>query len=381
MSRTRPPVLIAHVLYRFGIGGLENGVVNLINGLPRDRFRHVLFCVEDADPEFARRLQREDVEIIALRRSRIGVWRMRWQLYRILRRLRPDIVHSRGLSGLDALLPARLAGCKTVHSEHGFEMSDLLGQSRKPALLRRLHAPLVQRYVCVSRDLGRLMSERWGIASRRILQIYNGVDTNRFTPAASKPLELLPEALQGPNVFVIGTVGRAQAVKDQASLLRAAALLVGQDGRWRERLAIAMIGDGPELDRLKALAEALGIADRCWFPGARSDVCALIQAFDLFALPSLNEGISNTLLEAMASGVPVVATRVGGNVELVNDGETGALFEPGDVPALARLIAAYASDEALRSRHGQRARARAVEQFSLATMMDAYRRVYESLCA
>lgn len=379
MSEERRPLLIVHVIHRFQIGGLENGVVNLINRLPRERFRHVLVCVEDFDPEFARRIERDDVELIAMHRSQVGVWRMRWRLWRLLRRLRPDVVHSRNLSGLDALLPARLAGIKTLHSEHGFDMGDLHGRSAKLALLRRLHAPLVLRYLCVSHDLKRIMSEQWGIAADRIRQIYNGVDTDRFKPAQPPRHELMPVDKQGSQLFVIGTIGRVQPVKDQATLLRAVALLIGRRPEWRQRLRVAVIGDGPQLSELQALAGVLGIEGETWFTGARHDVADLLQALDLFVLPSLNEGISNTLLEAMATGLPLLATRVGGNVELVNEGVVGATFQPGDAQSLSVMIENYASDAGLCARHGQAARQRALRQFSLAAMMAAYQDAYETL--
>lgn len=379
MSSASRPRLIVHVIHQLHMGGLENGVVNLINRLPQERFRHVLICIESIDPEFARRIERNDVEMIALHRSQIGVWRLRLQLFLLLRRFRPDVVHSRNLSGLDALLPARLAGLRTVHSEHGFDMSDLHGRAGKLALLRRLHAPLVNRYICVSLDLGRVMREHWGIAGSRIRQIYNGVDTARFRPAEPRRHELLPQALQGEGLFVVGTVGRVQPVKDQATLLRAFALVLQRRPEWRSRLRLALIGDGSELAGLNRLAVELNIASQAWFSGARSDVADLMQVLDLFVLPSLNEGISNTLLEAMASGVPLLATAVGGNVELVQEGVIGATFAPGDAQALSAMIENYAGDAALRARHGSAARQRALQQFSLAAMMAAYQDVYETL--
>ncbi len=374
----REPLLIVHVIHHLVIGGMENGVVNLINRLPRERFRHVVVCIENYS-DFARRIEREDVEIIAFHRSQIGIWRLRWRLFCLFRRLRPDIVHSRNLSGLDALLPARLAGCKTLHSEHGFDVDNLQGAASKQALLRRLHTPLVSGYVCVSQDLRRLMTEQWGIPAAKVRQIYNGVDIDRFTIALLDRYEAFPEALRGDNLFVVGTVGRVQAIKDQATLLRAFAVSLECRPGLRGRLRLALIGDGPQLAELKTLADSLGIAAQCWFPGARNDVATVMQSFDLFVLPSLNEGISNTLLEAMATGLPVLATAVGGNVELVEEGVNGATFAPGDHRRLGAMIEAYAVDAALCARHGAAARKRAQQRFSLQAMVANYQDVYETL--
>ena len=263
------------------------------------------------------------MEVIALNRSRVGLWRMRRDIYDLCRRLRPAIVHTRNLSGLDALLPARLAGVRrTVHGEHGWDVDDLKGEARRPALLRRLHAPLVRRYITVSKDLERYLVRRVGIAPARITQIYNGVDIARFAPDPARTRNASARrASRRPDAVVIGTVGRIQQVKDHATLLRG---LRGARERptpaFAARARLAIVGDGPLLARPP---RARGFArDRAatWFPGNRTDVADVLRAFDVFALPSLNEGISNTILEAMASGLPVVATAVGGNVELVDDG-------------------------------------------------------------
>ncbi len=370
--------LILHVVHHLQIGGLENGVVNLINRLPPERFRHVVVCIEDFT-DFSRRIERSDVEIFAMNRSKVGVWGMRWQLFKLLRRLRPDIVHTRNLSGLDALLPARLAGARTLHSEHGFDVDNLEGSAFRPTLLRRLNAPLVSRYVALSNDLYRVMCERWRIAPTRVQQIYNGVDTQKFTPAQSARRDLLPLSLQGENLFIVGTVGRVQAVKDQATLLRAFAAVLLSIPESRSRLRLVLVGDGPLLPDLQQLAGDLGIAEQTWFAGARHDVAALLQTFDLFVLPSLNEGISNTLLEAMATGLPLLATAVGGNVELLTEGVVGSTFTPGDHRNLAVMISQYYLKPELRAEQGAAARAHAVRSFSLQAMVAHYQAVYEKI--
>jgi sugar transferase (PEP-CTERM/EpsH1 system associated) len=372
---TRP--LILHVIHHLFIGGMENGLVNLVNRL--DQYRHVIACVEDYS-DFRLRITRPDVQVLALYRSRIGAGGVRRELFRLCRRLRPAVVHSRNLSGLDALLPARLAGVPSlVHSEHGWDVDNLDGKRWKPALLRRLHATLVDRYITVSKDLERFLTQRIGIRAARITQIYNGVDVERFVPAQAPADSGLPEHLRGPGLLRFGSVGRLQPVKDQASLLRATALVLQRRPDLRRVARLLLIGDGPLLAELRQLTADLGLADVVWLPGASGDVPRLMQALDFFVLPSLNEGISNTILEAMASGLPVLASRVGGNVELVEDGISGALFPAGDVPALSTLIERYLLDEALRRAHGLAARAAAVERYSLQAMVAAYAGVYRRL--
>jgi sugar transferase (PEP-CTERM/EpsH1 system associated) len=375
---TRP--LILHVVHHLVTGGMENGVVNLINSLPESRFRHAVACIENYS-DFRERLVRPDVDVFALHRSRIGVWRLRAEIFRLCRQLHPTLVHSRNMSGLDALLPARAAGVRhAIHGEHGWDVDNLNGEKWKPALLRQIHSPLIDRYVTVSRDLERYLVARVRIQPHRISQIYNGVDTKRFAPTPQKPVGIMPTGFAGEDTLVIGTVGRLQPVKDQATLVRAFAELVDHHPALGAKLRLAIVGDGPLLADLQALAEGLGIGRQTWFPGAQTNIADTLRSFDIFVLPSLSEGISNTILEAMASGLPVLATAAGGNVELVEDRRSGRLFFPGDVRSLTRFLLKYAMDMALRREHGFAARRIAVERFSLDKMVGEYQSLYEAFC-
>jgi len=375
-----PRPLILHVIHHLYIGGMENGLVNLVNRLPESRFRHAIACVEDYS-DFRLRLARDDVEVFALHRSRVGVWRLRRAVFDLCRRLRPAMIHTRNLSGLDALAPARLAGvARCVHGEHGWDVGDLNGDRWKPAMLRRLHRPLVDRYVAVSRHLARYLVDRVGVASDRITWISNGVDTERFKPAATRETGALPPGFVADDSIVIGSVGRIQAVKDQATLVRAFAELSRSNPTLARRLRLAILGDGPLLEPLRALVKESGLEAQAWLPGAVDDVARVLRAFDIFVLPSLAEGISNTALEAMASGLPVLATEVGGNVEIVDDGVSGRLFNARDVQSLARLIAQYAGDPQLRASHARGARCAAVDRFGIDRMVEQYGAIYGSMC-
>jgi sugar transferase (PEP-CTERM/EpsH1 system associated) len=379
VTRNEPP-LILHAIHHLVVGGMENGLVNLINHLPAERFRHAIACIEDFS-DFRARIQRNDVEVFALHRSRIGASGVRREIYRLCRRMRPALVHSRNQSGLDALLPARLAGVRSsVHSEHGWDVDNLDGRRWKPRLLRRLHAPLVDEYITVSKDLQRFLTERIGIAPNRVTQIYNGVDVERFVPAPVRSAVALPVGFEGDGRVRIGSVGRIQPIKDHATLLRAMASLVERRPGLRSVARLVLVGDGPLREAISAQARTLGIADIVWLPGATNRVPDMLRAFDVFVLPSLNEGISNTMLEAMASGLPVLATAVGGNLELVDDGLTGWLFPAQDSRALAKLLERYLDDPELRRRHGAAAREAAESRFSLAAMIANYGAVYGRLC-
>lgn len=371
--------LILHVTHHLRTGGLENGLVNLINKMPESAYRHAIVCVEDFS-DFRDRIQRQHVDVIALHRSRVGVWKMQQEIYTLCRRLRPAIIHTRNQSGLDALLPAWLARVPyRIHSEHGWDVDNIDGKKRKPALLRRLHAPLVHRYITVSRHLENYLVTEIGIDRQRITQIYNGVDTEKFYPAENKRLDLLPPDFQKPDRVIIGTVGRIQAVKDQATLLRGFAALLAKYPDLRDRTRLIVVGDGPLLADLHQLASSLQITDLTWFAGAQENIPDWLQLIDLFVLPSLNEGISNTILEAMATGIPVIATDVGGNPELVEARQNGEFFTCGDESALLASLRRYVQDRDLRLAHGAASREIALRRFGMSAMLEGYQQVYDQL--
>lgn len=361
--------LLAHVLYRFAIGGLENGVVNLINHLPADRYRHSIICVTDHDRQFAQRLQRTDVEIHELRKQPgldLAVW---WRLYKLLRQLRPALIHTRNLSALEALVPARLAGVPArLHSEHGRDANDVDGNNVRYQRLRRWLLPLAQRVVALSHELADYLRNKVGIAGSKIEVICNGVDCDRFTPATTRRAG---QALR----FV--SVGRLQDVKDPLNVLRAFAALTAM--RPELPLQLSLVGDGPLLGACEQFVREHNLQANVELAGAASDVPQRLRHADVYLLGSRAEGISNTVLEAMASGLPVIATRVGGNGELIVDGETGFLVPAEQPEAMAAAMRRYADDRALLGRHGAAARTRAVAEFSLAGMMARYQKLYDQL--
>ena len=371
--------LVAHVVYRFDTGGLENGVVNLINHMPAQAYRHAVVALTEVT-DFRRRVQRDDVEFISLHKPPgHGVW-LYPRLLQLFRRMRPAIVHTRNLAALEVAVPARLAGVPVrVHGEHGRDIEDLHGTSRRHQWMRRLYTPFVSHYFALSRDLRDYLVDKVHVAPRRVTQVYNGVDCDRFRPAESHEPPIAGCPFQRQHHWVVGTVGRMQTVKDQTTLARAFIRAVELAPELRPRLRLVMVGDGPLREACAALLEASGVAESVWLPGARSDVAEVMRGLDCFALPSLAEGVSNTILEAMASGLPVVATRVGGNAELVAEGRTGMLVAATDVEAMAKAIVGLAKSPTQAASMGAAGRAEVLRRFSLAAMVDAYRETYDRL--
>ena len=236
--------LVAHVMYRFDIGGLENGVVNLINHMPSESFRHFVISLTEVT-DFHKRVVRDDVEFIALGKPPGHVFWIYPQLFKLFRRLRPAIVHSRNLAAMEVVVPALLAGVKVrIHSEHGRDVDDLDGSSKKHQWLRRMYAPFVTQFIALSKDLENYLTSKVGVKQGKVVQIYNGVDTNRFYPATTRGS--IPGCpFDASTCWLFGTVGRMQAVKDQLTLARAFVRMIEIAPEQRDRARLVMIGDGP----------------------------------------------------------------------------------------------------------------------------------------
>ncbi|MGZ8164413.1 MAG: TIGR03088 family PEP-CTERM/XrtA system glycosyltransferase [Methylobacter sp.] len=372
--------LIVHIIYRLGIGGLENGLVNLINNMPAHAYRHAIISLKDST-DFQARLMRSDVEVYQLSKKEGQDWGSFIQLYKLLKQIKPAIVHTRNLATIEYQIPAWLAGIKhRIHGEHGWDVFDPEGTNIKYQWVRKIIKPLIHRYIPLSKHLESYLTEKIQVSPQKITRICNGVDTAVFYPLKGNktPLPGCSYSFTQHEV-VIGTVGRMHGVKDQLTLVKAFIYACEQQPAIKAKLKLIIVGDGPLREKAINLLKEKQLMDNAWLPGERSDVAEIMRRLDLFILPSLAEGISNTILEAMATGLPVIAIEVGGNSELVEDGKTGQLITAGDPIAMAEKILDYVSNEQKRREHGQHAQQRVLQRFSLAAMVDQYKTVYDSL--
>lgn len=368
--------LVVHIIHRLAVGGLENGLVNLINHMPDNRYRHAIVCMTQST-DFRLRIKKSGVEVYELHKKPghdIGLY---FRLWRLLRTLRPAVVHTRNIGTLECQFIALLAGVHArVHGEHGRDMSDIDGRNATYLRLRKIFRPLISRYITVSRDLAQWLIEQVRVPETRVVQIYNGVDEQRFRPRSSWLREVLPAGFAPPGAVILGTVGRMSGEKDQLTLVHAFARACKLCPH--SMLRLILVGDGPLKTNIEQEIHAMQLVQQVWMPGARSDVAEILRSLDIFVLPSLGEGISNTVLEAMASGLAVIATRVGGNPELVVENETGALVPAADPEAMAQSIANYVTQSILMRRHGHAGRTRIEREYSMAAMVRQYMAVYDA---
>lgn len=363
------PIHIQHVVLSLRPGGLENGVVNVINGLDPARFRSSVTCLQEAGA-FAARIRSPEVKVHTLGLRPGNDVRLPLRLAALFRRTDTDIVHTRNAEAFFyGVLGARLAlRPAVIHSEHGRVLPD----SPRRMTAQRWLLGLTDAAFSVSDQLRRDLIAHLRVPAGRFEVIYNGVDVARIAGADRAHARQALGAAD--DEVVIGSVGRLVAVKNYALLVRAFGHLSG-------RVRLVFIGDGPERARLESLAAATGVAARTSFLGHREDVAGLLVGLDVFVLPSLSEGMSNTLLEAMAAGVPTVASRVGGNGEIVEDGQTGLLFESEDEPALADRLVKLVRDPKRRVELGRAGQERVMREFSMGAMLRKYEALYERVAS
>ncbi|MGZ8189869.1 MAG: TIGR03088 family PEP-CTERM/XrtA system glycosyltransferase [Methylococcaceae bacterium] len=374
------PPLIVHIIYRLGIGGLENGLVNLINNMPQDAYRHAIISLKDST-DFQHRLTRNDVLFYQLNKKEGQDWASFITLYKLLKQLNPAIVHTRNLATVEYQIPAFLAGIKhRIHGEHGWDVFDPDGANKKYQWVRRLIKPLIHRYIPLSKHLESYLFNKIHVAPDKITRIINGVNTHVFFPRTKNksPLTGCPFTFSRDEI-IIGTVGRMHGVKDQLTLVKAFIMICLSEPALRQKLRLLIIGDGPLREQAVRLLEENRLMAQAWLPGERDDIAEIMRQLDIFVLPSQSEGISNTILEAMATGLPVIATHVGGNPELVADGITGQLTPANDEAAMADKILDYVQHQEKMREHGQNAQQRALLEFSLTAMVQRYQAVYDSL--
>jgi len=370
------PPLVAHVIYALGTGGLENGLVNIINRAAPERYRHVIICLTRAEG-FESRIAAPNVEVISLHKRPGHDLAVYWRLWRTLLSLRPAIVHTRNLAALEMqAIAALIPGVKRVHGEHGRDIHDIDGSNKKYNFLRKALRFLVHRYIAVSQDLAQWLIDVIEVPTAKVRQIYNGVDQQRFSPGPANVS--MPADFVADDVQVIGTVGRLAEVKDQLTLIQAFHQLI-KDPLMDRQLRLLIVGDGPMYQTLCDEIEDLGLSEYIWMPGDREDIPELLRLMDVFVLPSLGEGVSNTLLEAMATGLPLVATRVGGNPELIEEGVNGCLIPVADPTALANSLKALLNEPQTMALYGEKSLNKVRQSFDWNHTVEEYLTVYDQL--
>jgi sugar transferase (PEP-CTERM/EpsH1 system associated) len=358
---------ILHLITELSAGGAQTALLRLLTGLDRDRFSPTVACLYNGDGTVAQRIRALGIRVFDAHMHRKVDLAALLRLYRWIRYVHPMILHTYLFhANLPGRILGRLAGVPIiVCSERTMET-----ESEWRYRLNRITDPLTDRVVCVSQHVADFVVEHVGIPRHKTLVIPNGVALQDFEHLPSKQRARAALGLS-PHQMLIGTVARLESVKRLDVLLQAVESL--------HDVYAVIVGDGPEQAQLKAMSERSGLAARVHFAGQQDDVRTWLAAMDVFVLSSDWEGLSNAMLEAMAAGLPIVATAVGGTPMGVVDGITGLLVPPRDPVALAEAIACLLRDPNLRHQMGQAGRERVAAQFDIATTVRCTEALYQRL--
>lgn len=356
---------------------MERGLVNIINHGDQESFRHIILCLTEAG-EFARHIRSRSCRVIEFHKRAGNDIRLVRRMATAIKESGVDLLHARGWATLlETAVAARLAGVRaTIYGFHGKTANDL----SKIRLLRWVAQAIgvrsYDRLVTLNRRMREDFAAETFVPRERIRVIANGVDHELFHPGMDR--EELRRRFGIPvERYVIGTVGRLDPVKNHEVILDALTLFSHTEGRP----FLLIVGEGETRTRLEDMVKRLGLEDDVRFIGYSNDTASLLACMDVYVQSSLYEGFSNTVLEAMSTGLPVVVTDVGGTRDLVDEGREGFFFAPTDPPQLARFVRRLWDDHVLRQRMGQQARARVCKDFVLRSMVDAYESMYRELAS
>jgi glycosyltransferase involved in cell wall biosynthesis len=363
---------IAHVLSSFGMGGQERVALELASW-QRKRGHRVLAVSLGAGPEgpLAELFRGADVRAETVPKHTGVDASLPVRLASLLAADGVDVVHTHNPHAMIYGAPAAsLARAKSVHTKHGMNPD-----ATRRLWLRRTAATLVDAYVAVTPALAKVAAERAECDPARIHVVPNGIDVTRFAPNSEARARARSELGIPGDSWLVGTVGRLAPEKDQALLIRAMAPLLD------ERRQLVIVGDGPEREALERARAETWRAEFCQLIGARADVAPYLAALDAFVLSSRTEGLPLGLLEAMATGVPVVSTAVGGIPDLIASGTNGVLVPVGDERALVRELVMLAGQPTAGLRLGKAGRETVLARYSVGQMAERYEELYEQVTA
>jgi glycosyltransferase involved in cell wall biosynthesis len=361
-----PPLRIEMVLPSLIAGGMEVVTARLVKRLTERGHTVGVTCVLEEGP-LADELRAEGIRVKLVPALGLRTNVFPTQLAAWLRQVAPDVVHIHSGVWLKAARAARLAGVRrVVFTEHGA----LDVEPWYSSLIKRQAARFTDTVIVVSEPLARVMAETHGVPAEKVRVVPNGVDAELFSPGPSRDL-LVPWGI-APDSPIIGHVARLATVKNQPLLLEAFARVV----KVRPAARLVIVGDGPERELLERRIAELGLSAAAHLIGEHRDVPGLLRSFTMFVLPSKAEGTSMSVLEAMAAGVPVIATAVGGTPDLLDGGRCGQLIPANDVGALADAIVELLDDHERRRTYATAARHRVMRYYDEQAVSDQYESLY-----
>ncbi len=362
---------IAFLVHTYGFGGLENMVTNLVNHLDPNRFESTIISFAPLHP-LNNRVDLNRVQVLSLNKKGGNNLVLIYKIYLLLKKIGADVVqtHNWG-TALEGILGAKLARIPgIVHAERG-----TIEDKERNVVLQRFLWGFADQVLSVSESHRKKVTNVIGFPHEKIKAIVNGVDTERFFPNPKIKEEIRKKLGLKNGNFCIGTVGSLRPVKNQLLLVNACKAILPHF----DQVEVLIVGEGPLESQLKNEVKTLGLSEKIHFAGGQPNIPEILNALDIFVLPSLSEGMPNVVLEAMACGIPTIATAVGGTPEVIEDGKNGILIASEDEPHLIRVLKELIQNQNQRQTIGIEGRKRMLYHFSLKKMVSEYELLYNAL--
>ena len=375
LSNMNKKITIAHVVYSFGTGGIENGIVNIINNINREKYFHVICCLTKTG-NFENRLLFNNYIIYSLNKKEGNDISIPIKLIKIFKSHGIDIAHLRGWPTLvEGVFAATIARTRSIiYGFHGKTANDVNCIKPMRKFSEKFALKFIDKVITLSDSMRDDYLEYSGVARDFIDVIHNGVDADKFK-CISRNKQIGNDFGFKNEDVIIGSIGRLDPVKDFDTLLRSFKKIF----ICNKYAKLFIVGSGQEFNRLKKLAFELGIIERTVFAGHRDDIDNMLNIIDIYVQTSMYEGFSNTILEAMSSSLPIVATNAGGNSFLVQDNVNGFLVEVGMDEQLYEKLSILISNADLRESFGKVSRTIVLERFSINKMVGYYDRLYSNI--
>lgn len=368
-------IKIMHLTLSMGYGGLERIINQFAKKMDKDKFEISISCLDSGGP-FLDDLSKNGLKkFVFTRKPGILDISLLLKLINLLKREKIDIIHSHSGCSFYAAIAGRLAGVKRIiHTDHGRLIPDKMGL----ILEDKVASILLNAYVAVSYELSNYLQYRVKINKDKIITIINGVDTDCFKPFPEvEKKDVKKEIGVFEDAEIIGTVCRLDPVKNLIFMIETVKDIL----KKREKTILLIVGEGPERKPIEDVVDKLELNNKIILLGKRNDVERIMPILDIFILPSISEGTSMTILEAMACAIPVIASMVGGNTKLVQEGKNGYLFPLNKPELLNNRVLELLNDKKKREKMGKEARIIVEKELSFNHMLSEYTRLYYNVAS
>lgn len=365
-------IKVAHVTFDMRIGGAEQVIYNLIQNTNQSQYDLSVLCLEQPIGPFGIKLLEKGYDVVSFNRKPGFDVSLISQIHNYISNQNIDVLHCHQYTPyIYGLFASFFTRVNIIFTEHGRFYPDK--RSFKRVLLNPVLNIFTDYVTAISSATRNALIEFENFPRKKVNIIYNGIDGSLYMSSADKSLR---ESLGiSQKDYVLGSVARLDTIKNHKMMIKA---LVKVRKVYSDTYLI-IVGDGPEREYLKSFASRLGLSSNVIFTGFKDDIHNYMKVFDVFLLTSFSEGTAMTLLEAMVSGIPCIVTDVGGNPEIVNDGETGFIVPNDDEKSLAEKVLVLCRDKALQKNMGLAGRKRFEEKFTVDKMVSAYEDIYEEI--